>query len=137
MKNPFFTIWIMFWNIFRLYFLLLAYNTLRTILRSFFSNLHFSVRKCIAPQLYLFIKCLILILFADSFLFLHDLTWMLHYIESIYYVFYWLDFLLLFLFLFNQENLFIIHHNLQLFYEFYDTTNEVIENKITTFHWFS
>ena len=42
-------------------------------------------------------------------------------IENICYLFYWYDLLLLFCFLSNQENLYMISHNLDLFYDIYNT----------------
>ena len=63
--------------------------------------------------------------FADIFRFLHDLTQLLHRIENIYYLLYWWNLLLLFCFLSNQENLYMIHHDLN-----------ITEDKLTTVLWF-
>ena len=49
----------------------------------------FSDGEFIPSQLYLFIKGLILLFFADLFLFLHNLTRLLQRIESTYYLFNW------------------------------------------------
>ena len=58
------------------------------------------------------------------FWFPHDSMQLLEQVEIIYYVFYWYDALLLFRFLSNQENLYTIHHDLNLFYDIYNTLNE-------------
>ena len=58
-----------------------------------------------------------MLLLADRFLFLHDLTRLLQRIWNICYLFYWWDLLLLSFFLSNQENLYMIHHDLDLLYD--------------------
>ena len=103
------------------------YKTLRAIVILFFSNFFqssFSDGNLISSELYLFIKGLIFIVLSGFFLFLHDLTRLLQHIESIYYLFYRRDLLLLFCILANQENLYMIHNNLVLFYNIYSTISE-------------
>ena len=58
------------------------------------------------------------------FLFLHELTRLLQYIENICYFFYWWDLLLHFLFLSNQENLYMTHHDSDLINDIYNTINQ-------------
>ena len=124
------------------------------IVQLFFSNFcqrSFSDRKCIPSQLSLFIKGVFLKFFPTIFfwqkmysfpvifiykrrnvcyslwmffLLLHDLTRMLQHIENIYYLFYWCNFLLLFCFLSNQENVYMIHHDSHLFCDICNTINE-------------
>ena len=60
---------------------------------------------------------------ANLFIF-HDLTWLLQRIESIFYLFYWWDLLVLFCFLFNQENLLMIYYDWDLFSDIYGTITE-------------
>ena len=49
---------------------------------------------------------------------------MLQHIQNICYHFYWWNLLLLFRFLSNQENQYMIHHDLNLFYDTYHTITE-------------
>ena len=117
----------MFWNVSRVYFSFLAYKTLWAIVTLFFSNFFqssFCDGKFIPSQLYSFVKGLILLFFADLFLFLRNLTQLLQRIGSTYYLFYWQDLLLLFNFLSNQENWYMIHHDSDLFCDIYNTTAE-------------
>ena len=65
-----------------------------------------------------------MVFFQKVVLFLHDLMQLLRRIESIYYLLYWSDLLLLFCFLSSQENLYMIHHRFYLFCGIYDTINE-------------
>ena len=95
----------------------------KTLFTNFFQS-SFSDGKLISSELYLFIKGLIFVVLSGFFLFLHDLTRLLQHIESIYYLFYWWDLLLLFCILANHENLYMIHHNLVLFYNIYSTISE-------------
>ena len=60
---------------------------------------------------------------ADHFLFLHDTTWLLQRIESIFYLFLLIGFTVG-SFLSNQENLYMIHRNSILFYDICNTINE-------------
>ena len=62
-------------------------------------------------------------------LILHDLMQLLERIENIV-IFFWLDFLFLFCFLFSQDNLFMIHDNLDLFFDIYNTIIEHNQRKI-------
>ena len=131
----FFMIWIVFWNISRICFFFLTYKILRAIatlfLTKFFQS-SFSDGKFIHPLLYLFIH--FLLFFVDHFLFLHDLMQLLHRIENICCLFF-VDgiYCCFFCFLSNQENLHMIHHDLDVFY---DIIMNIIEDKLTTFYWF-
>ena len=70
-KNDlFFTIWVIFWNISKIYFSLLTYKRLRAIVTLFCSNLFqfsFSDREFIPFQLWLLIKSLIFVILCGSF----------------------------------------------------------------------
>ena len=77
-----------------------------------------------------------MLFFVDLFLFLHDLMRLLQPNESIYYLFYWYNLLLLFCFLSNQDNLYMIHCNSGLLYDIYNTIMNTAKDKLTTFHWF-
>ena len=121
----FFTIWVMFWNTSRIFFSFLAYKILRTIVALFFSNsfqLSFSDGKCIPSQLYLFIKSLIFVSLCGSFLIsLCDCysilkTFVIFFVDGIYC---WC-----FCFLSSQENLYMIHHDWDLFYDIDNTITE-------------
>ena len=70
----------------------------------------------------------------DLFLFLYDLTRLLQRIEKICYLFYWWTLLVLFCFLTNQENLYMIDHDLDLFCDIFNTITNIIEDKPTTSH---
>ena len=114
-------------------FSFLAYKILRATVKLFFSNSFqsfFSDGKFLSFQLYLFIKGLVFVILCRSFLFLYNLTRLLQRIESIYYLF------CAFLFLPNQENLYMIQHNLDLFSDIYNTITNIIEDKLTTSHQF-
>ena len=76
-----------------------------------------------------------MLLSQDVFLFLHDLMRLLHQIESICF-FLLIGFIVAFLFLFNQENLYMIHHDLDLFYDIYKIQwINIIKSKIIALHW--
>ena len=70
-NNLLFTIWVMFWNIDRIYFIFFCMQTLRTIVSflffSFFPMVFFSW-KFIPYQFYSFIKGLIFVILGGSFL---------------------------------------------------------------------
>ena len=88
--------------------------------------------KVYSSQLYLFIH--FLFFFVDHFLFLHYLTQLLHRIENICCLFF-VDgiYCCFFCFLSNQENLHMIYHDSDVFY---DIIMNIIEDKLTTFCWF-
>ena len=77
-----------------------------------------------------------MLFFVDLFWFLHDLMRLLQHNESIYYLFYWYNLLLHFCFLSNQDNLYMIHCNLGLLYDIYNTIMNTVKDKLATFHWF-
>ena len=113
----------MFWNISRIYQLFLSYKTFRATVTLIFSNFFlssFSDRTIILSQLYLFIKYLIFVILCRSFL-----------ISSLFNATvkedgkHWWDFLLLFCFLSNQENLHMIHYHSHLFYGIYNIINSL------------
>ena len=117
-------------------FLFLACKTLRAVVRLFFSNFiqsFFSNGKFISSQLYLFIKGVMFVVYWGSF-----------FISSYFNTTaraYWKHFLsfllkgfIVFL-LSSQENLYMIHHDSDLFYNIYNTTNEHNWTQ-TTFDWF-
>ena len=60
--------------------------------------------------------------FQNVFLFLHDLMRLLQHIESIYHLF--IDRVFDTFFLSNQENLYMINHDSDLFYDIYNAINE-------------
>ena len=65
-----------------------------------------------------------MLLSADIFLFLYYLPWLLQRIKNTFYLFYWWDSLMLFCFLCNQENIYMIHHYSDLLYDIYSKINE-------------
>ena len=132
----------MFWNKSRIYIFFLTFKTLRAIviyiyIFLIFFQSSFSDEKFIPFQLYLFIKCLIFVILSGYFFkFLHDLSRLLQRIKNICYLFFLMGFIVVsFFILFNQENLRMILHNLDLFYDIMQKIN-VIENKLTTIYWF-
>ena len=81
---------------------------MRAIIRLFFSIFFpssISDGKFIPSQLYLFIKKFDFFILSECFPILHNLMGLLHRIENIYYLFCWLDLLLLSCFSSNQESL--------------------------------
>ena len=65
-----------------------------------------------------------MLVFQDFSLFVHDMTRLLQHIESIYYLLFRFDLFLLFSFLCNQESLYMIFYDLDLFDEEIFTTME-------------
>ena len=63
-----------------------------------------------------------MLFFQNFFQFLHDLTQLLQGIENIFFI----DgiYCCFFVFLSNQENLYMIHHDWDLYYDIYNTINE-------------
>ena len=123
-------IWVMFWNIF------LPYKTLKAILTFFFSSfvqLSFSNEKFIYFQLDLFIKGLVFVILSGCFL-----IWSRFNVTVAVYWKCLLSFLLIGLvsvFLFIRKsmyNLYIIHHDSDLFYDIYNIINE--HNQRQTHH---
>ena len=119
-NNLCFTIWVMFWNIAGYIFPFSGYKILKAIvwlLFSIFFQLSFSEGKFIPSRLYLFIKALIFVILSEYYFisswFNANVTAFWKYLLSFFRV----DLLLLFCFLFNQESLYIIHHNTDLFYD--------------------
>ena len=106
------------------------------IFLGFSFNHPFSDGKSIPSQLYLFIKGLIFVILCGSlfFLFLIDITQLLQLIENICYLFidgiYWY----FFCFLSNYGNLYMIHHDSDLFY---DVCNTITEHSQTQTHYLS
>ena len=94
------------------------------LLFSSFSNHLFSGGKFIPFHLYLYIRDLICVILSRFLLlFLCNLMPILHHVESIYYLFYRWDLLLLFCFLSNQHNRYMVL-DLDLFYEICNTITE-------------
>ena len=112
-NNLFFMIWVIFWNISGIdLFSFLAFKILRAIVTLFFANFFqstFSGGKFIPSQLYLFMKVSLFVILCGSFWFFQDLPELLPHNESICYLFYWWDLLLLFFS--NRKNLYEICHD--------------------------
>ena len=126
-NNLFFTIWVMFWNIGRIsFFSFLAYKTLRavvTLFSQFFCSIIFFWWKIYSfPFIFIFKRFNFCYSFSMFSYFFHNLMQLLQRIESIYYLLYWQDLLLLFYFLVSQENLHMIHLDLNLFYDIYNVS---------------
>ena len=73
-----------------------------------------------------------MLFFAGLFWFFHDLLQRLQHIKSICYIFSWSNLLLFICLLLNQ---YMIHHDLDLFYDIYDKINDTIKDKVATSHW--
>ena len=119
---------IFFWWIFFSFQLYLSINGLIFIIfLNVFQFLHelihlFIFGICCCFFVFLSIKGLIFIIPFERF---PVSTCLLLFIESNYQHIYWLNLLLLFYFLSNQENLYVIYHNLDLFY---DNCNTIIQH---------
>ena len=75
-----------------------------------------------------------MLLFVDLFLFLHNLTRLLQRIENICYLFYWWDFLLFFcIFLSNQENLYMINHDVNLILNYLSASSLIMISVLSLF----
>ena len=114
----FFTIWVIFWNISRIY--IFFFNII--FLKYFQSS--FSDRKFIPSQLYSFLKVLVFFILRRSFFIS---SWFIMTVKV-----YWkhllcfllTGFIVTFCFLSNQENLCTIYHGLNLFYDIYNIITE-------------
>ena len=100
-----------------------------TLFFSSFFQSSFPDGKLTPSHLYLFIKDLIVVIFPGFFL--HELTESNRLLKAFIMLFILLwNLLLLFGFLSNQENLYMIPHDSDLFYGIYSTLNE--HNSLTT-----
>ena len=122
-------IWVMFWNISTIFtFSFLAYKTLRANITLFFS---------ILLQSFFFwwkIYSFALIFICKRFYFCYSFrtfSWSSSWLNATVTAywkhllfFYGWDLLLLFCFLSNQENLYVIHYEYDFFYGYHDTINE-------------
>ena len=112
----------------RIYFLFFSIQNIKnncSIIFLNFSPIFFSWWKIYSfPVIFIYKRFNFCFSLQIFFLFLHDLTRLLKCIESIDYLFLLIEFIVAFCFLSNQENLYVIHHNLDLFYDIYNTINE-------------
>ena len=128
----FFTIWVMFWNIGRIYFFLFSIQNIKSncsiILLKLFRIIFFCW-KFIPSQIWLFIKDLIFVILLEYF---STSSWFNATVKAYWkYLFFLLArFIVVFLLFSNQKNLFMIHHNQDLFYDIYNKLNE--HNRIET-----
>ena len=126
-KNLLFTVWIMFWDISRIYFFFFNIQNIKSnsvshiyiIFLKFFPIIFFWWKIYSFPVIFQF-----LLFFAYLCWVLHDLTQALQRIENILLSFLLMRFIAAFLFLSNQENLYLIHQNSGLFYDISNTRNE-------------
>ena len=128
LKDFFFTIWLMFWNISKINFFFLACKTLRAIVRLLFSNFssHYFLMTNLFLPVYLSLKGLIFVILSVSFF---VSSWFNATVTA--YSMYLLSFLLIWIIIFsflpNQENLYnlyTIHHDSDLYFDIYNTINE-------------
>ena len=89
-----------------------------------FSNHLFFDGWFIPSQLSSFMKGLIFAIFCEYFLYFYNLIPILQHIESADYIFDWWNLFLLSCFLSSLENLYMIHLDLDLFYDICNTINE-------------
>ena len=99
------------------YLLFCIYSTLNKDLHSFIHS-------------YLFIKSLVFVILSGLFPISSWFTRLLQIMKSIYFLFYWWDLLLLFCFLYNRENLYMMHRNWDLFNDIYNTVTEHNQRQI-------
>ena len=77
-----------------------------------------------------------MLFFQDFVLFFHDFMQLLQHIASIWFIFLLIGFIVSFCLLYSHENLYMIHHDLDLYYDIYNTIINITEEKLTTFHQF-
>ena len=122
-EQLFFTVWVMFWNISRVY-IFLAYKTLTTIVTLFFSiffQSSFSDGKSLSFQLYLLIKGLFFVILCGS---LFISSWFNRTVTKTF-VIVLNDRIYCHLFIFCPiKRSIMIHHNLDLFCDIYNTITE-------------
>ena len=95
----------------------------------------FADGKCIPSNLFIY-KRFNLWFLVDVFLFFHaTVTAYWKYLLSFLLIGFIVAFLFL-LFLSNQENLYMINQNSDIFYDIYDTINEHNNYELSTSHWF-
>ena len=129
----------MFWNISRIYIFFLTYKTSGAICYiislSFFSNIFFWWKNYFFSVTFIYKRLQFCNSLQRFFLFLYNLTRLLQYIETIFYLFLLTGiFLLFFSVLSNQENLAMIHHDWDLFYDIYSTATEHNQRQTQYFH---
>ena len=121
----FFRIWVMFWNISKIYFFIFfRIQSIKSNCCITFSQSSFSNGKFIPSQLFLFIKGLIFVILCRSFFIS---SWFNTIVTA-----YWKHVLpslltgfIVAVFVPNQENLYLIHHDLDLFHDIYNRVNKL------------
>ena len=118
----------MFWNISRINFYIFSKQKMKSncyiTFLNFFPIIFFWWKIYSSLVIFIYKRFNFYYSFQIFFLFLHNLTQMLQRVEDIYYPFYWWELLLCFWFLSNQENLYMIHHDFDFFYDICNTINE-------------
>ena len=118
----------MFWNISRIYLFFFSIKNIKSdcyiIFFQNFSNHLFLIDSLFLPSYIFLMKVLIFLILSACFPYFHSLIRLLQRIEKTFVIFYWWDLLLLFCFLSNQENVYMIHHTLDLFYDNYNTITQ-------------
>ena len=123
-NNLFFTIWIKFWNMNRIWFFFFSIQNVKSncyiIFSQFFPIIFFWWKIYSFPAIF-FVKALLFVILCGSFLisswFSATVT---EYWKNICLI-YWWDLLLLFLS--SQEDLYMTHHDSNLFYDIYNIIN--------------
>ena len=119
----------MFWIISRTYFFLFSMQNIKSnwyIIFSFFPIVFFLMENWFLSISIFFIKGLLFACPFRIFSYFFIITsydcysvW-----KAFIIFFYWWELLLLFLFLCSQDNLYMIHHDSNLFYDIYNTINK-------------
>ena len=112
----------MFWNIIRIYFSIFNIQNTESnsysIFLNFFPIIFFWCKIYSLPCIFIYETFIFLACFPISSWFETTV------LKNICHLFYWWDLLLLFPFLSNQENIYMIHHDSDLFYDIYSTINK-------------
>ena len=121
-------IWVMLWKISGIYVFFFSTQTIKGncyIVSFIFLPIIFSDGTFISSQLYLFINGLISDILCNAFLISACFNAIFtRYWRHFCYLFYWWCLFLPLYCLSNKENLYMIHHDSNLFYHIYNTINE-------------
>ena len=118
----FFTIWFMFWNISRLYLFFFSIQNIK-------NNCYIIFLKHFLIIFFWWIVYFFPVIFINKRLNFCYILWIVFYFLIIYHDCYSISFSLIgfivaFLLLSNQENLYMIHYDSDLFYDIYNTITE-------------
>ena len=124
----FFTTWVMFWNINKKKKIFLSIQNIKSncyiIFLKLFSIIFFCSKMCPFSVIYIFIKGLVFVNLCRLFLISSWFNATVAAYRKHLLSFLLMRFIVTFCFLSNQENVYLIHHGLDLFYDIYNTIND-------------